>query len=55
MSNEDLKKQADAEIAELPAESAAGNADPAGGVDTDPKTYEQEHEGQHGGGSASRS
>jgi hypothetical protein len=55
MSNDDLKKQADEEISELPAETAAGNADPAGGVETDPKQYEQEHEGQYGTGSSDQS
>lgn len=53
--NDDVKKQADDDIAELPAETAAGNADPAGGVQTDPKQYEKEHEGQYGGGSSGQS
>lgn len=49
--NDDLKKQADEDIADLPAETAAGNADPAGGVKGDPKQYEEEHEGRYGEGS----
>lgn len=53
--NDDLRKQAGEDIADLPAETAAGNADPAGGVQTDPKQYEKEHEGQYGEGSSGES
>lgn len=47
MSSDDLKKQADEAISGLPAETALGNADPAGGVAGDPGRYEQQHAGQH--------
>jgi hypothetical protein len=52
MSNDDLRKQADEEMAELPAETAAGNADPAGVVDTDPKKYDEEQAGRYTEGSS---
>jgi hypothetical protein len=41
--NDDLRERAREHVEQLPAESALGNADPAGGVDSDPKTYEGEH------------
>jgi hypothetical protein len=53
--DEDLKQKADDAIADLPAETAAGNADPAGGVSTDPKKYEDEHAGQYTEGSPEQS
>ena len=34
--DDDLKARAKDYVEHLPAESALGNADPAGGVDTDP-------------------
>jgi hypothetical protein len=52
-SNDDLKKKADEEVSNLPAETAAGNADPAGGVDTDPKTYDEEQAGRYADGEES--
>jgi hypothetical protein len=52
---DDLKQKADEDIADLPAETAAGNADPAGGVSTDPKKYEAEHAGQYTEGSSEKS
>jgi hypothetical protein len=35
--NDDLRERARQHIQQLPAETALGNADPAGGVDDDPK------------------
>lgn len=46
-SNDDLRQQADQELSGLPAETALGNADPAGGVQADPQQYDREHAGQH--------
>ena len=41
-SNEDdLKARAKRHIEQLPAETALGNADPAGGVDDDPKILDE--------------
>jgi hypothetical protein len=42
--NDDLRERAREHNEKLPAETALGNADPAGGVDSDPKTYEEEHD-----------
>ena len=42
--DDDLRERARERVEKLPAETALGNADPAGGVDEDPKTYEREHE-----------
>jgi hypothetical protein len=42
--NDDLRERAREQVERLPAETALGNADPAGGVDTDPKAYEEEHD-----------
>jgi hypothetical protein len=53
--NDDLKKQADEAISDLPAETAAGNADPAGGSQTDPEQYEKEHGGQYADGGSGQS
>ena len=38
--NDDLRERAREHVEQLPAETALGNADPAGGVDTDPKAYD---------------
>ncbi|QXG74473.1 hypothetical protein KUM42_11225 [Modestobacter sp. L9-4] len=38
---DDLKARAKAHIEQLPAETALGNADPAGGVDDDPKILDE--------------
>ena len=45
MSNDDqdLRDEAKQRMEEMPAETAAGNADPAGGSDEDPKEYEEQH------------
>ena len=40
-SDDDLKARAKQHIQQLPAETALGNADPAGGVDDDPKILDQ--------------
>ena len=37
---DDLETRAKDYVEHLPAETALGNADPAGGVDADPKAYE---------------
>lgn len=37
---DDLEARAKDYVDHLPAETALGKADPAGGVDTDPKAYE---------------
>jgi hypothetical protein len=42
--NDDLRERAREQVEKLPAETALGNADPAGGVDADPKAYDEEHE-----------
>jgi hypothetical protein len=42
--NDDLRERAREQVEHLPAETALGNADPAGGVDEDPKAYDAEHE-----------
>ncbi|HET8614559.1 MAG TPA: hypothetical protein VFL94_03465 [Actinomycetales bacterium] len=52
-SKDDLKKQADEEVSNLPAETAAGNADPAGGVEADPKAYDEEQAGRYADGKQS--
>ena len=39
--DDDLKARAKAHVEQLPAETALGNADPAGGVDEDPKILDQ--------------
>ena len=41
--NDDLRERAREHVEQLPAETALGNADPAGGVDSDPKDFEGEH------------
>jgi hypothetical protein len=38
---DDLRARAKRHIEQLPAETALGNADPAGGVDDDPKILDQ--------------
>jgi hypothetical protein len=38
---DDLRERARQHVEQMPAETALGNADPAGGVDEDPKIYEQ--------------
>jgi hypothetical protein len=38
---DDLEKRAKDYVEHLPAETALGNADPAGGTDADPKTFEE--------------
>jgi hypothetical protein len=40
-SEDDLKARAKRHIEQLPAETALGNADPAGGVDEDPKILDE--------------
>ncbi|MGZ4573179.1 MAG: hypothetical protein ACXVXU_20095 [Blastococcus sp.] len=37
---DDLETRAKDYVEHLPVETALGNADPAGGVDADPKAYE---------------
>ena len=39
--DDDLRERARQHVEELPAETALGNADPAGGVDKDPKVIDQ--------------
>ena len=39
--HDDLKARAKQHVQQLPAETALGNADPAGGVDDDPKVLDQ--------------
>jgi hypothetical protein len=39
--DDDLRERAKRHIEQLPAETALGNADPAGGVDDDPKILDQ--------------
>jgi hypothetical protein len=39
--DDDLKARAKEHVQQLPAETALGNADPAGGVDDDPKILDQ--------------
>jgi hypothetical protein len=39
--NDDLRERAKQRVQQLPAETALGNADPAGGVDEDPKILDQ--------------
>ena len=50
-SDDDLRARAKQHIQQLPAETALGNADPAGGVDDDPQVLDQaareEGEQQH--------
>jgi hypothetical protein len=38
---DDLRERARQHIQQLPAETALGNADPAGGVDDDPQVLDQ--------------
>jgi hypothetical protein len=44
---DDLETRAKDYVEHLPAETALGNVDPEGGVDADPKTFEETSE--HGG------
>jgi hypothetical protein len=46
--DDDLRERAREHVEELPAETALGNPDPAGGSTEDPKAYDQEHEGKQG-------
>ena len=39
--DDDLRERAKQHVEQLPAETALGNADPAGGVDTDPKPIDE--------------
>jgi hypothetical protein len=39
--NDDLRERARQHVEQLPAETALGNPDPAGGVDDDPKVLDQ--------------
>jgi hypothetical protein len=39
--DDDLRERARQHVQQLPAETALGNADPAGGVDDDPKILDQ--------------
>ncbi|MGY1845184.1 hypothetical protein [Modestobacter sp. SYSU DS0875] len=39
--DDDLKARAKQHVEQLPAETALGNADPAGGVDDDPQVLDQ--------------
>ena len=39
--NDDLRERAREHIEQLPAETALGNADPAGGVQDDPQVLDQ--------------
>jgi len=39
--DDDLKARAKQHIEQLPAETALGNPDPAGGVDDDPKVLDE--------------
>jgi hypothetical protein len=39
--DDDLKSRAKEHVQQLPAETALGNADPAGGVDEDPKILDE--------------
>ena len=41
---DDLETRAKDYVEHLPAETALGNADPAGGVDADPQTFEETSE-----------
>ena len=46
--DDDLRERAREHVEELPAETALGNPDPAGGSTDDPKAYDKEHEGKQG-------
>ena len=39
--DDDLRERARRHVQQLPAETALGNADPAGGVDDDPKILDE--------------
>jgi hypothetical protein len=39
--NDDLRERAREHVEQLPAETALGNPDPAGGVDEDPKILDR--------------
>ena len=39
--DDDLRERARQHVQQLPAETALGNADPAGGVDEDPKILDE--------------
>ena len=39
--DDDLRERARQHVQQLPAETALGNADPAGGVDDDPQVLDQ--------------
>ena len=44
--DDDLRERAKQHVQQLPAETALGNTDPAGGVDDDPKVLDQAAEEQ---------
>ena len=46
--HEDLQSRAKEYVEKLPAETALGNADPAGGVATDPKEFDEKAQSQDG-------
>jgi hypothetical protein len=39
--DDDLRERAREHVEQIPAETALGNPDPAGGVNEDPKAYEE--------------
>jgi len=46
--NDDLRERAREHVEQMPAETALGNPDPAGGSTDDPKLYDEEAEGKEG-------
>ncbi len=44
--DDDLRERARRHIEQLPAETALGNADPAGGSTDDPELYDENAEGR---------
>jgi hypothetical protein len=48
--DDDLRERAREHVEQIPAETALGNPDPAGGVDEDPKAYDEAHRDGRGEG-----
>jgi len=46
--DDDLRERAREHVEQMPAETALGNPDPAGGSSDDPKAYDEEAKGKEG-------
>ena len=46
--DDDLRERAREHVEQMPAETALGNPDPAGGSTEDPERYDEDEKGKHG-------